>query len=566
MNIATKKKICFAILVFGQNRQLTPEAKYFLIRIVYLYGDAWVEETVEDLAGVIGLSKSAVTKARLLLSDLGYVKVNPVVNSSAHQQKIGRPRLVFRIEPNFLDNILPYEDQRPIVAFQENHPELLKKLLFWSNKGDVLRARNVKKLKRTEKSPQTQIRHTFTVATRLLLAVLYSHADPCGVVIKLGLSRLSRLIGISRDRLESQLGIIKNLGYLIDRVSGVTGKSIFGRATGSFYMNVSVDDCQVKGSFTLAVFYTDVVNFYNQRYWGFRITQEAKNLSFRRNYHGSIFSNAPFSNLSHFAKILVKSVYPDDPSINGDPIDWSKKLDDLLTEAIKILRSSGLYSGKYGGQVIHDATDFFNRSLSTVIFSWLHVFFAFQLHDFLYESLTLDFSKFLQSRIDRYAALILNGGWQKIEVEKLVIVDDLLSHIAADLFPKPLEGKCQESTRRSALALFFYCIAYQHALMVKGLILTAKIVPELSTNDQCGCSFAILPPRVSIDHQANQMTIAVRGGLDTQRRKFYGVRWTGTNLENIQMEKFSESHDEAKYQTFFRELGYDIATLQRMPE
>lgn len=178
-----------------------------------------------------------------------------------------------------------------------------------------------------------------------------------------------------------------------------------------------------------------------------------------------------------------------------------------------------------------------------------------------------NFSKYLQIQIEQYTALILNHGWQKIKIEELVIMDDVLGRITSDLFPKSLDGDDQERARRSAMALFLYCIAYQQALMVKAMILKAEIVPELSTNDQRHCYFAILPPLIPIDHEPRQITIAIRGGFEDSSKHFYGVQWTGSGIyriNHLEMKKFSESEDLAACQKFFREFSYDIAALQNM--
>lgn len=353
-----RRKVCHGILVFGGNQQLTPEAKYFLIRIVYLYGDGSVTEKVEDLAKTVGLSKAALTKARSLLSDLGYIEVSAVPNFS--KERGGRPRFQIRIKRNFLDEICSYADQQSNVVSQDHHQRLMDKLLFWPSGRDVLRARNIKKIKKTAEESSTT--HTFTITTRLLLAVLYSHADPCGVVIKLGLSRLSRLLGISGDRLESQLKIIKNLGYLIDRVSGVTGRIIFGRAAGTFYMNISDDDCKAYGSFTLVAFDTNVINFYNERYWGFRLGQ------YYQNNYGCICDENHCNSEACFVMETIDKLYNSSTqSSEYDKTEWFKKMDILLN-------SIGNFYEIH--KVIDDPIDCFTGIVHNNFLCWFNIFFS----------------------------------------------------------------------------------------------------------------------------------------------------------------------------------------------
>ena len=66
MNIE-KMDYCFAVLLI-KDRGLTAEAKYFLIRVLFLYGHSFeVNQTVLELEKQIGMSDSVLKKARDLL-------------------------------------------------------------------------------------------------------------------------------------------------------------------------------------------------------------------------------------------------------------------------------------------------------------------------------------------------------------------------------------------------------------------------------------------------------------------------------------------------------------------
>ena len=59
------------------------------------------------------------------------------------------------------------------------------------------------------------------------------------MVSDLGVMRLAKLSGLlTRDRVECQLNKLKTLRYLIDHVSGMTGKYLLGATVGAFFLNV----------------------------------------------------------------------------------------------------------------------------------------------------------------------------------------------------------------------------------------------------------------------------------------------------------------------------------------
>lgn len=562
LKTVSNKPTCYAFLALNDHR-LPPEAKYFLIRIFYFYGDDLVTETVKKLAKKVGLTEAAFSKARSLLCSLGYVELPPCSpeyvepsqdgdEESENKKKRGRPRLGLRIAPKIMKEIRSSSAKQLAATYQNNHPKLLEKLLFWRDEGDVLRAHNVKKSKKT--NPDSPRQHTFTMATRMLLATLYSRADSCGVVINLSLYRLSKLTGISEDRLDSQLKIIKNLGYMIDRISGLTGKCIFGRAASTFYMNISDDDCQSVGSLRFIAFDTNILNHYNDRFWGFRLYNEA-----RYNDEHIFNKSISFSDPKSLAMKLNISYF----SIDQTSIEHSENLADQLVYTRNFLEKNGLY-GKKKNIITQNPTSLFAGDVNSWIFYWCHAFFAFRLHDFFYDNPIFDFAKYLQHRIDQYTASLLNIGWEKINIESLVFFDDIINRIKVDLFPRPLKDDDQEAARKSALALFIYSISYQQALMIKSLILKADIIPKLVIENPSSYSFAILPTSLPIDSFANRIIITIRGVPDTQFKSFDAVK-IFEKQNQLKFERSSKSHNFAECQEIFRISGYDITKLQSLP-
>ncbi len=92
-----------------------------------------------------------------------------------------------------------------------------------------------------KKEESAHITH-LTPANRIVLALMYSRANGCGAIHDLGVMQLAKLSGLkTKDRTESQLEKLTQLGYILDRVSGVTGKYFLGNVKGEFFLNVFND-------------------------------------------------------------------------------------------------------------------------------------------------------------------------------------------------------------------------------------------------------------------------------------------------------------------------------------
>lgn len=82
-------------------------------------------------------------------------------------------------------------------------------------------------------------RQPFRASNRLFLALLLLHANELGVVDNMSSTYIRKLMGhISAARFKSQLTTLKELGLMREHVSGLTGKELFGRTKGSYYLNI----------------------------------------------------------------------------------------------------------------------------------------------------------------------------------------------------------------------------------------------------------------------------------------------------------------------------------------
>lgn len=85
-------------------------------------------------------------------------------------------------------------------------------------------------------SPQK--RQSFRASNRLFLTLLLLHSNELGIIEALSSTLIRKMMGnISADRFKSQLNTLKKMGLVECHISGMTGKVLFGRMKGSYYLN-----------------------------------------------------------------------------------------------------------------------------------------------------------------------------------------------------------------------------------------------------------------------------------------------------------------------------------------
>lgn len=462
-NTRIGKQSVYCVLLI-QDKRLTPEAKYLLIRILWLFGKEEIPITLLEWIDALGLSEVVLRKARVLLLDLGYLE--ECKTDSNAQQTAGRPRKLLKLTDSFLQELNQvFLDPDKRLRY-ECHTQRIDRLLLWERQNDVLRQQNQKKIKRNSDASST--RHTFTAATRVLLAILYLHADRYGVVKELSLGELSTLTGMSLDRLESQFAIVTDLGYLMARVSGLTNKKLFGYAKSRFFLNIFNDGLLVGNTqcFFLA-FDLKTLNYYNELSWAYRIQQWLFSPDKK-------FLHVPHRNADQIASFvnthLCEEYFQQDKTA-----DLADNLPELFAGIKKLLTTKGLYFQRNNKGFINPTDFYLFKTNPELIFEWLTLFEPFKLDACFDGGLNANFFKYLQVKLDEYASELLNSGFIQFDNDdfyNMTYIDQRLSEqIRADFFPaiKSVELIVKD-TKKSALLLFIYCIVYQHALALKGLM------------------------------------------------------------------------------------------------
>ncbi|WP_347169651.1 Lrp/AsnC family transcriptional regulator [Pseudomonas salmasensis] len=227
---------------------VSPEAKYVLVRLVesgVLAGP--VCSGVKELAGRFGISDSQMGAALnslvradvLVRQDLVSGQGRPKRQyelDARYVQQVGLSDVSDVIHRNVIDHLLRHErqlaDQSSAVAIQQQGQPI---------DAPLARVRASRK------------RGRLSVVNRLLLAVLLCRADRFGVVRDLGNAELSRLTGLSRERLKNRVRTLLDSGLIRAYTPGATGSVIFKKTKSVYYLNLHHPELSCGQDFPMAL-------------------------------------------------------------------------------------------------------------------------------------------------------------------------------------------------------------------------------------------------------------------------------------------------------------------------
>jgi hypothetical protein len=243
-------RLCFEFMAV-EDENLSPEARYFLVRMLYFYGLTPVDLKSQNL----GISDTVFKHAKTILVRNKYLEKNPSTKPSVSLR--GRPKEAFVIRPKWQrrQNTFTSEVKSGLMGLS-HYKHLIHALLFENEKNQsfpiLTQAGRLKTgLSESDRKQFSSAmialkKNTLSPANRILLATLYVRADACGVVRDLGSADLLRLTGMRRERLDAQFDKLKRMGYLLERVAGMTGAYALGRVESVFYLN-SIDQTELAG-------------------------------------------------------------------------------------------------------------------------------------------------------------------------------------------------------------------------------------------------------------------------------------------------------------------------------
>jgi hypothetical protein len=454
--IDQNKQACYVVMVM-RDQGFTPQARYFLIRLLYLYGSDWVgiESLKQDRR--LGISDPIITKAIDLLEKKGHLKFEKQTKHLSSKQgirvsdkffvKLSLPNELRFASSVRLPGLVPFSSLIDGWLFEIDREDVKKANREWLAQATV----NIKK---NNKDPN--IKNAFTQAmaalkknqlspaNKILLSTLYSHADVFGVVRDLGSTDLLQLTGMDRDRLDRQFEKLTQLGYLLVRVPGLTGAHSFGLVKSVFYMNPLSRPVEGKYDLSLVMCEKDSPESRGVQMLGTSIYSE--NLNSPINLNATQTHSLEKIRELILTDRLFRSIYY--PFYSEVQNDGSESLTEIADFA-QILRTTHPSSVK-----------------------WMDCFKGHDIEKVFQEHHDPRFRCYLQHKISEYASLLLTKSWNDIENVPNVLDEDLLTRIGHDIYPKSLKDvKSDKDTRRlEAVKLFIYRAALYVAFFYKAFI------------------------------------------------------------------------------------------------
>lgn len=445
-----------AILAMTQP-SLIAEEKYFLIRLLAIYNHeeimsgGVVGETIAELEKCLGMSDKLIKKVRDGLTVKNHLTNMTVSPKSETGQ--GRPRAGFSLSKEMIKMLDVPQSHR----IHEDHIPRIEQLLLWRDKG----------------SEQQKSITDLKPANRILLAVLYSQANSCGMVTDLGVMRLAKLSGLlTRDRIECQLNKLKTLDYLIDHVSGMTGKYLLGATEGAFFLNVfKAGLSNDRRNLLCLQVSSEYINFlpscYSMTWQVDKIFQHHQDLRAARSYYQKVADRDPKVNaavaeskdttLEYFKYRLggIKKWFLDNQVFSS--LVW-RKTDNLphLFLGVPLLEEGDYWISYFSER----------KKLVELVFRDMNLFHH---------------RKLLQHKINCYASVLLSKHWHEV-TQTFVLIEDFMGSIEQDLFPTKIREKLINdfgqqteyeqcgSVVMEAVVLYFYRLVFETALLTKGTI------------------------------------------------------------------------------------------------
>lgn len=438
-----------ALLAMTELR-LSAEEKYFLIRLLCVYDykglclKAKVDRTILQLETLLGMSDNLIKKTRESLIAKEYLSPCPIPSQS--ETKRGRPRAGFFLSQMMIDVL----NKSKAHTINVDHIPRIKRLLMWDAAEE-------------KKEESAHIAH-LTPANRIVLALMYSRANGCGAIHDLGVMQLAKLSGLkTKDRTESQLEKLTQLGYILDRVSGVTGKYFLGNVKGEFFLNVFNDHlCSGIKSPNLILLSYDFNCPYTQNWAADKLF-----------FHSRVRVNKNSINRTQLTALDFHSTLMGQ-SVNS--LIFNKKLEWMPT--IEMQKCTWC-------SYLNDEADFVKNTILD------HQLLPFLLDKSL---ITVQLRKLLQHKIHHYASVLLSEDWdgitpifsiiqpcfnnlsiellsEKNKINLQTICDDLILHPIK--FEELNSTDAVDDLKNNLIEFFILCtyrLVFETAILSKGLL------------------------------------------------------------------------------------------------
>ncbi|HHP0513613.1 TPA: hypothetical protein ACRZ3R_004416 [Vibrio harveyi] len=191
---------------------VTPEMRFFIAGLLLdFFSEGEFAFPAKELSKKYGVSLNTVNSTLKYLVQSGYAKRSDV--SIRRGRPIGRYVFTPILEKKLTDASGWIDSIRPTKFWGQAIQEL-----FNGQNGNAQQSK-------------------FSVSNRYLICILALFSNKFGVVNALPASRISKVLGFSSLRLRSQLNALIEKNVLASYTGGVTGKYLFGKAVGVYFLD-----------------------------------------------------------------------------------------------------------------------------------------------------------------------------------------------------------------------------------------------------------------------------------------------------------------------------------------
>lgn len=213
-----------------------PNAKFLLIAFWNHYGAVTPKpRSLKQLAEDLRLPVQAVTKAVAQLVEMAALRV------VTQPEGKGRPRCTYEMSQAIQSAVRDVEERTL------NHSGLVRHVLggeriraIWAGwKADAPTAKGPSARSRGDKRAPPVRAGKLSLANRLLLMILLSHADPFGVARRLSSKELCLLTGMNDAALKQRLRRLTELGFIRRHIPGIASPVFAEKLKSVYWLNLN---------------------------------------------------------------------------------------------------------------------------------------------------------------------------------------------------------------------------------------------------------------------------------------------------------------------------------------
>lgn len=226
----------FVNIIKTRLRNVDPESKYFLIKFFQHYTFKCSQETLKNLA------KQFRTNDRVVSRALNSLVEQKILCRTESRKGRGRPRSHYFIMQTFSESL-----DKDATLKNDAYEDIIKLLLDIHEESEgidknlsELNKRTSSKLSDSERQLLDLSKRFFLSASeRLLLALLFTHADHGGLVKNFSFQQLMNFTGMSKRRILNQLEKLKKYNFIYKYNLDFQGICFFESVTGTYSLNLT---------------------------------------------------------------------------------------------------------------------------------------------------------------------------------------------------------------------------------------------------------------------------------------------------------------------------------------